>query len=36
MSFCTWRLQDAGHPISVDPVTADTLHESLLIFPELA
>jgi hypothetical protein len=27
---------DAGHPVSVDPVTADTVHASLLIFPELA
>jgi hypothetical protein len=27
---------DAGHPISVDPVTPDTIHASLLIFPELA
>ena len=27
---------DAGHPASVDPVTADTVHASLLIFPELA
>jgi hypothetical protein len=27
---------DAGHPISVDPVTPDTVHASLLIFPELA
>jgi hypothetical protein len=27
---------DAGHPTSVDPVTPDTLHASLLIFPELA
>jgi hypothetical protein len=26
---------DAGHPTSVDPVTADTVHASLLIFPEL-
>lgn len=27
---------DAGHPMSVDPVTPDTVHASLLIFPELA
>jgi len=27
---------DAGHPSSIDPVTIDTLHASLLIFPELA
>ena len=27
---------DAGHPLSIDPVTADTVHASLLIFPELA
>jgi hypothetical protein len=27
---------DAGHPSSVDPVTIDTVHASLLIFPELA
>lgn len=27
---------EAGHPLSVDPVTADTVHSSLLIFPELA
>jgi len=27
---------DAGHPTSVDPVTPDTVHASLLIFPELA
>jgi hypothetical protein len=26
---------DAGHPVSVDPVTPDTVHASLLIFPEL-
>jgi len=26
---------DAGHPASVDPVTPDTVHASLLIFPEL-
>ena len=27
---------DVGHPSSVDPVTPDTVHASLLIFPELA
>ena len=27
---------DAGHPTSIDPVTSDTVHASLLIFPELA
>jgi hypothetical protein len=27
---------DAGHPSSVDPVTFETVHGSLLIFPELA
>jgi hypothetical protein len=27
---------DAGHPTSVDPVTPETVHASLLIFPELA
>ena len=27
---------DAGHPVSVDPVTPDIVHASLLIFPELA
>jgi hypothetical protein len=27
---------DAGHPSSIDPVTIDTVHASLLIFPELA
>ena len=26
---------DAGHPSAVDPVTPDTVHASLLIFPEL-
>lgn len=26
----------AGHPVSVDPVTPDSVHASLLIFPELA
>lgn len=27
---------DAGHPSSVDPITPETIHGSLLIFPELA
>jgi len=27
---------DVGHPVSVEPVTADTVHASLLVFPELA
>jgi hypothetical protein len=27
---------DVGHPMSVEPVTPDTVHASLLIFPELA
>lgn len=27
---------EAGHPTSVDPVTPETVHASLLIFPELA
>ena len=27
---------DAGHPSSIDPVTQDTVHASLLIFPEYA
>ncbi len=27
---------EAGHPTSVDAVTSDTVHSSLLIFPELA
>jgi len=27
---------EAGHPVSVDPVTPDTVHASLLVFPELA
>ena len=27
---------DAGHPASIDPVTADTVQAALLIFPELA
>ena len=26
---------DAGHPVSIDPVTPDTVHASLLILPEL-
>lgn len=26
---------DAGHPSAIDPITTDTLHASLLIFPEL-
>lgn len=26
---------DVGHPLSVDPVTSDTVHASFLIFPEL-
>lgn len=26
---------DAGHPASIEPVTQDTVHASLLIFPEL-
>jgi hypothetical protein len=26
---------EAGHPSAVDPVTSDTVHASLLIFPEL-
>jgi hypothetical protein len=26
---------DAGHPVSIEPVTPDTVHASLLIFPEL-
>lgn len=26
---------EAGHPISIEPVTPDTVHASLLIFPEL-
>ena len=26
---------DAGHPSAIDPVTSDTVHASLLIFPEL-
>ncbi len=27
---------DAGHPLNIDPVTADSVHASLLVFPELA
>jgi hypothetical protein len=27
---------DAGHPTNIDPVTQETVHASLLIFPELA
>jgi hypothetical protein len=27
---------DAGHPTSIEPVTGDTVHASLLIFPQLA
>ncbi len=27
---------EAGHPSSIDPVTPDTVHASLLVFPELA
>ncbi len=27
---------EAGHPTSIDPVTSDAVHASLLIFPELA
>jgi len=27
---------DVGHPASIDPVTPDTVHASLLVFPELA
>jgi hypothetical protein len=27
---------EAGHPMSIDPVTSDAVHASLLIFPELA
>ena len=27
---------DAGHPVRVDTVTADEVHASLLIFPQLA
>jgi hypothetical protein len=27
---------EAGHPASIEPVTAETVHASLLIFPELA
>jgi hypothetical protein len=27
---------EAGHPVTVEPVTAEEVHASLLIFPELA
>jgi hypothetical protein len=27
---------EAGHPVSVDPVTPESVHAGLLIFPELA
>lgn len=27
---------DAGHPVNIDPVTPDSAHASLLVFPELA
>jgi hypothetical protein len=27
---------DAGHPTTIEPVTPETVHASLLIFPELA
>ena len=27
---------DAGHPVSIEPVTESTVHASLLIFPEFA
>jgi hypothetical protein len=27
---------EVGHPSSIDPVTPDTVHASLLVFPELA
>ena len=27
---------DAGHPKSVDPITLEVVHGSLLIFPKLA
>jgi hypothetical protein len=27
---------DAGHPTNIDPVSADAVHASLLVFPELA
>lgn len=27
---------DAGHPSSIDPITPEAVHASLLIFPELA
>lgn len=26
----------SGHPTSIEPVTPDTVHASLLVFPELA
>ena len=27
---------DVGHPNSIDPVTPDTVHAALLVFPEVA
>ena len=27
---------EAGHPISIEPVTAEAVHASLLVFPEIA
>jgi len=27
---------EAGHPVNIEPVTSDTIHASLLLFPELA
>jgi hypothetical protein len=27
---------DAGHPVSIDPVTHGTVHAALLLFPEFA
>jgi hypothetical protein len=27
---------EAGHPVTVEPVTAEEVHAALLIFPELA
>ena len=27
---------DAGHPISIDPVTEEIVHSSLLLFPEVS
>jgi hypothetical protein len=27
---------EAGHPVNIEPVTSDTVHASLLLFPELA